>query len=156
MVLSRWSDNSVCRCAGRLFRPSAVPRHLMCWAVRAGAASAVTSVQLWPTLTSVWVLSNFTINWINNDPVILTNMIECSISMIILFYYLPLYFLQNISVGIDWLCVRILITFACLPQFLQDNVLQFFAKSFSSSPLNVTREIYTSLGRPFWKEWIHV
>lgn len=31
----------------------------------------------------------------------------------------------------------------------QDNVLQFFAKSFSSSPLSVTREIYTSLGRPF-------
>uniref|UniRef100_A0A8D2ZSH9 Protein broad-minded n=1 Tax=Scophthalmus maximus TaxID=52904 RepID=A0A8D2ZSH9_SCOMX len=30
---------------------------------------------------------------------------------------------------------------------LADNVLQFFAKSFSSSPLNVTREIYTSLGR---------
>uniref|UniRef100_A0A4W6ES69 Protein broad-minded n=1 Tax=Lates calcarifer TaxID=8187 RepID=A0A4W6ES69_LATCA len=28
---------------------------------------------------------------------------------------------------------------------LSDNVLQFFAKSFSSSPMNVTREIYTSL-----------
>nr|XP_040016630.1 protein broad-minded isoform X3 [Gasterosteus aculeatus aculeatus] len=28
---------------------------------------------------------------------------------------------------------------------LSDDVLQFFAKSFSSSPLNVTREIYTSL-----------
>ncbi|XP_053193388.1 protein broad-minded [Scomber japonicus] len=28
---------------------------------------------------------------------------------------------------------------------LSENVLQFFAKSFSSSPLNVTREIYTSL-----------
>lgn len=34
-------------------------------------------------------------------------------------------------------------------QHFQDNVLQFFAKSFSSSPLSVTREIYTSLGRPF-------
>ncbi|XP_045917373.1 protein broad-minded [Micropterus dolomieu] len=30
---------------------------------------------------------------------------------------------------------------------LTDNVLQFFAKSFSSSPLNVTREIYTSLAK---------
>ncbi|XP_075893672.1 protein broad-minded isoform X1 [Nelusetta ayraudi] len=30
---------------------------------------------------------------------------------------------------------------------LGDNVLQFFAKSFSSSPLSVTREIYTSLAR---------
>ncbi|XP_047184716.1 protein broad-minded isoform X3 [Scophthalmus maximus] len=30
---------------------------------------------------------------------------------------------------------------------LADNVLQFFAKSFSSSPLNVTREIYTSLAK---------
>ncbi|KAM7396009.1 hypothetical protein PAMA_007339 [Pampus argenteus] len=30
---------------------------------------------------------------------------------------------------------------------LSDNVLQFFAKSFSSSPLNVTREIYTSLAK---------
>ncbi|XP_068198056.1 protein broad-minded isoform X2 [Antennarius striatus] len=29
----------------------------------------------------------------------------------------------------------------------KDNVLQFFAKSFSSSPLNVTREIYTSLAK---------
>ncbi|XP_061900849.1 protein broad-minded isoform X1 [Entelurus aequoreus] len=30
---------------------------------------------------------------------------------------------------------------------LSDNVLQFFAKSFSSSPLNVTREIYTTLAK---------
>lgn len=30
----------------------------------------------------------------------------------------------------------------------QDHVLRFFAKSFSSLPLNVTREIYSSLGRP--------
>uniref|UniRef100_A0A3P8UNG1 TBC1 domain family, member 32 n=1 Tax=Cynoglossus semilaevis TaxID=244447 RepID=A0A3P8UNG1_CYNSE len=30
---------------------------------------------------------------------------------------------------------------------LSDNVLQFFAKSFSSSPMNVTREIYTSLAK---------
>uniref|UniRef100_A0A7N8YJ72 Protein broad-minded n=1 Tax=Mastacembelus armatus TaxID=205130 RepID=A0A7N8YJ72_9TELE len=30
---------------------------------------------------------------------------------------------------------------------LSDNVLQFFAKSFSSSPFNVTREIYTSLAK---------
>ncbi|XP_054474046.1 protein broad-minded [Anoplopoma fimbria] len=30
---------------------------------------------------------------------------------------------------------------------LSDNVLQFFAKSFSSSPLNVTRELYTSLAK---------
>ncbi|XP_020492720.2 protein broad-minded [Labrus bergylta] len=30
---------------------------------------------------------------------------------------------------------------------LSDHVLQFFAKSFSSSPLNVTREIYTSLAK---------
>ncbi|XP_058470167.1 protein broad-minded [Solea solea] len=30
---------------------------------------------------------------------------------------------------------------------LSDNVLQFFAKSFSSCPLNVTREIYTSLAK---------
>ncbi|XP_034555968.1 protein broad-minded isoform X2 [Notolabrus celidotus] len=30
---------------------------------------------------------------------------------------------------------------------LSGNVLQFFAKSFSSSPLNVTREIYTSLAK---------
>uniref|UniRef100_A0A668AQ63 Protein broad-minded n=1 Tax=Myripristis murdjan TaxID=586833 RepID=A0A668AQ63_9TELE len=30
---------------------------------------------------------------------------------------------------------------------LSDKVLQFFAKTLSSSPLNVTREIYTSLGR---------
>ncbi|KAM8725656.1 protein broad-minded isoform 4-T4 [Acanthopagrus schlegelii] len=30
---------------------------------------------------------------------------------------------------------------------LSDNVLQFIAKSFSSSPLNVTREIYTSLAK---------
>ncbi|KAM8832406.1 protein broad-minded isoform 2-T2 [Spinachia spinachia] len=30
---------------------------------------------------------------------------------------------------------------------LSDDVLQFFAKSFSSSPLNVTREIYTSLAK---------
>ncbi|KAI4802170.1 hypothetical protein KUCAC02_020024 [Chaenocephalus aceratus] len=30
---------------------------------------------------------------------------------------------------------------------LSDNVLQFFAKSFSPSPLNVTREIYTSLAK---------
>ncbi|KAM4712468.1 protein broad-minded isoform 2-T2 [Anableps anableps] len=30
---------------------------------------------------------------------------------------------------------------------LTENVLQFFAKSFSSSPLNVTREIYTSLAK---------
>nr|XP_019959269.1 PREDICTED: protein broad-minded [Paralichthys olivaceus] len=29
----------------------------------------------------------------------------------------------------------------------EDNVLQFFAKSFSSSPMNVTREIYTSLAK---------
>lgn len=33
---------------------------------------------------------------------------------------------------------------------LQDTVLHFFAKSFSSSPLKVTREIYTILGRLFW------
>ncbi|XP_049613503.1 protein broad-minded [Syngnathus scovelli] len=30
---------------------------------------------------------------------------------------------------------------------LSDHILQFFAKSFSSSPLNVTREIYTSLAK---------
>ncbi|XP_039980895.1 protein broad-minded isoform X2 [Xiphias gladius] len=30
---------------------------------------------------------------------------------------------------------------------LSNNVLQFFAKSFSSSPMNVTREIYTSLAK---------
>ncbi|KAF3703043.1 Protein broad-minded TBC1 domain family member 32 [Channa argus] len=30
---------------------------------------------------------------------------------------------------------------------LSDNVLQYFAKSFSSSPLNVTQEIYTSLAK---------
>ncbi|XP_037837614.1 protein broad-minded isoform X2 [Kryptolebias marmoratus] len=30
---------------------------------------------------------------------------------------------------------------------LNENVMQFFAKSFSSSPLNVTREIYTSLAK---------
>uniref|UniRef100_A0A3B4WUY0 Protein broad-minded n=1 Tax=Seriola lalandi dorsalis TaxID=1841481 RepID=A0A3B4WUY0_SERLL len=33
------------------------------------------------------------------------------------------------------------------PDISQDNVLLFFAKSFSSSPMNVTREIYTSLGK---------
>uniref|UniRef100_A0A4W4ESN2 Protein broad-minded n=1 Tax=Electrophorus electricus TaxID=8005 RepID=A0A4W4ESN2_ELEEL len=32
---------------------------------------------------------------------------------------------------------------------LSDKVLRFFAKTFSSSPLNVTREMYTSLGNPF-------
>lgn len=45
--------------------------------------------------------------------------------------------------------VFMLISYTFPPQLHQDNVLQFIAKSFSSSPLNVTREIYTSLGRPF-------
>lgn len=48
------------------------------------------------------------------------------------------------------------ITYASPPYLHQDNVLQFFAKIFSSSPLNVTREIYTSLGRPFWMDWVIV
>lgn len=30
--------------------------------------------------------------------------------------------------------------------FSQDKVLQFFAKTFSSSPLNVTKDIYASIG----------
>eukprot|EP00064_Thunnus_orientalis_P020508 superscaffoldBa00005672_g20646 len=45
----------------------------------------------------------------------------------------------------SWSSLRRNLCAALTEPDLSDNVLQFFAKSFSSSPLNVTREIYTSL-----------
>uniref|UniRef100_A0A6Q2XXI1 Protein broad-minded n=1 Tax=Esox lucius TaxID=8010 RepID=A0A6Q2XXI1_ESOLU len=44
------------------------------------------------------------------------------------------------------LCRNLLAALADPNPELSDKVLQFFAKTFSSSPLNLTREIYTSLG----------
>ncbi|KAL7389046.1 hypothetical protein ABVT39_025382 [Epinephelus coioides] len=47
----------------------------------------------------------------------------------------------------SWSSLRRNLSAALTDPDLSDNVLQFFAKSFSSSPLNVTREIYTSLAK---------
>ncbi|XP_068609884.1 protein broad-minded [Brachionichthys hirsutus] len=47
----------------------------------------------------------------------------------------------------SWSSLRRSLCTALADPDLSDNVLQFFAKSFSSSPLNVTREIYTSLAK---------
>ncbi|XP_041660694.1 protein broad-minded [Cheilinus undulatus] len=47
----------------------------------------------------------------------------------------------------SWSSLRRNLCAALTDPDLSDNVLQFFAKSFSSSPLNVTREIYTSLAK---------
>uniref|UniRef100_A0A3Q1J5H0 Protein broad-minded n=1 Tax=Anabas testudineus TaxID=64144 RepID=A0A3Q1J5H0_ANATE len=49
----------------------------------------------------------------------------------------------------SWSSLRTNLCAALTDPDLSDNVLQYFAKSFSSSPLNLTREIYTSLGRLF-------
>ncbi|KAL6096154.1 tbc1d32 [Pungitius sinensis] len=46
-----------------------------------------------------------------------------------------------------WSSLRRNLSAALTDPDLSDDVLQFFAKSFSSSPLNVTREIYTSLAK---------
>uniref|UniRef100_A0A3P9PVV4 Protein broad-minded n=1 Tax=Poecilia reticulata TaxID=8081 RepID=A0A3P9PVV4_POERE len=47
----------------------------------------------------------------------------------------------------SWSTLRRNLCSALAEPDLSENVLQFFAKSFSSSPLNVTREIYTSLAK---------
>ncbi|XP_044024857.1 protein broad-minded isoform X2 [Siniperca chuatsi] len=47
----------------------------------------------------------------------------------------------------SWSSLRRNLCAALTDPDLSDNVLQFFAKGFSSSPLNVTREIYTSLAK---------
>uniref|UniRef100_A0A1A7WNH0 Protein broad-minded n=1 Tax=Iconisemion striatum TaxID=60296 RepID=A0A1A7WNH0_9TELE len=47
----------------------------------------------------------------------------------------------------SWSVLRRNLCAALMEPDLSENVLQFFAKSFSSSPLNVTREIYTSLAK---------
>uniref|UniRef100_A0A3B4AVZ5 Protein broad-minded n=1 Tax=Periophthalmus magnuspinnatus TaxID=409849 RepID=A0A3B4AVZ5_9GOBI len=47
----------------------------------------------------------------------------------------------------SWSSLRRNLCAALTEPDLSDHVLQFFAKSFSSSPLNVTREIYTSLAQ---------
>uniref|UniRef100_A0A3Q3B1D3 Protein broad-minded n=1 Tax=Kryptolebias marmoratus TaxID=37003 RepID=A0A3Q3B1D3_KRYMA len=47
----------------------------------------------------------------------------------------------------SWSVLRKNLCVALSDPDLSENVMQFFAKSFSSSPLNVTREIYTSLGK---------
>uniref|UniRef100_A0A8C9Y681 Protein broad-minded n=1 Tax=Sander lucioperca TaxID=283035 RepID=A0A8C9Y681_SANLU len=47
----------------------------------------------------------------------------------------------------SWSSLRRNLCAALTDPGLSDNVLQFFAKIFSSSPLNVTREIYTSLAK---------
>ncbi|XP_070782053.1 protein broad-minded [Enoplosus armatus] len=47
----------------------------------------------------------------------------------------------------SWSSLRRNLCAALADADLSDNVLQFFAKSFSSSPLNVTRELYTSLAK---------
>ncbi|XP_029318719.1 LOW QUALITY PROTEIN: protein broad-minded [Cottoperca gobio] len=47
----------------------------------------------------------------------------------------------------SWSSLRRNLCAALTDPDLSDNVLLFFAKSFSSSPLNVTREIYTSLAK---------
>ncbi|KAK7940122.1 hypothetical protein WMY93_003448 [Mugilogobius chulae] len=47
----------------------------------------------------------------------------------------------------SWSSLRKNLCAALTEPDLSDHVLQFFAKSFSSSPLNVTREIYTSLAK---------
>lgn len=47
----------------------------------------------------------------------------------------------------SWSSLRRNLCAALTEPDLSDHVLQFFAKSFSSSPLNVTREIYTSLAK---------
>ncbi|CAG5928448.1 unnamed protein product [Menidia menidia] len=47
----------------------------------------------------------------------------------------------------SWSTLRRNLCAALNEPHLNENVLQFFAKSFSSSPLNVTREIYTSLAQ---------
>ncbi|XP_037607378.1 protein broad-minded isoform X2 [Sebastes umbrosus] len=47
----------------------------------------------------------------------------------------------------SWSSLRRNLCAALTDPDLSDHVLQFFAKSFSSSPLNVTREIYTSLAK---------
>ncbi|XP_068564606.1 protein broad-minded isoform X2 [Cebidichthys violaceus] len=47
----------------------------------------------------------------------------------------------------SWSSLRRNLCAALTDPDLSDNVLQFFAKSFSSSPLNVTRELYTSLAK---------
>ncbi|XP_068433515.1 protein broad-minded isoform X2 [Clinocottus analis] len=47
----------------------------------------------------------------------------------------------------SWGSLRRNLSAALTDPDLSDNVLQFFAKSFSSSPLNLTREIYTSLAK---------
>ncbi|XP_014851708.1 PREDICTED: protein broad-minded isoform X2 [Poecilia mexicana] len=47
----------------------------------------------------------------------------------------------------SWSTLRRNLCSALTEPDLSENVLQFFAKSFSSSPLNVTREIYTSLAK---------
>uniref|UniRef100_A0A1A8I4K1 Protein broad-minded n=1 Tax=Nothobranchius kuhntae TaxID=321403 RepID=A0A1A8I4K1_NOTKU len=46
-----------------------------------------------------------------------------------------------------WSVLRRNLCAALVEPDLSEHVLQFFAKSFSSSPLNVTREIYTSLAK---------
>lgn len=48
-------------------------------------------------------------------------------------------------------CLFSFIIYVTLVKFLllQDKVLKFYAKTFSSSPLNMTRELYTSLGMFF-------
>ncbi|KAM4522649.1 protein broad-minded isoform 1-T2 [Odontesthes bonariensis] len=47
----------------------------------------------------------------------------------------------------SWSILRRNLCAALIEPDLNENVLQFFAKSFSSSPLNVTREIYSSLAK---------
>ncbi|XP_026196456.1 protein broad-minded [Anabas testudineus] len=47
----------------------------------------------------------------------------------------------------SWSSLRTNLCAALTDPDLSDNVLQYFAKSFSSSPLNLTREIYTSLAK---------
>ncbi|XP_031717290.1 protein broad-minded isoform X3 [Anarrhichthys ocellatus] len=47
----------------------------------------------------------------------------------------------------SWSSLRRNLSAALTDPDLSDTVLQFFAKSFSSSPLNVTRELYTSLAK---------
>ncbi|XP_056283570.1 protein broad-minded isoform X2 [Pseudoliparis swirei] len=47
----------------------------------------------------------------------------------------------------SWSSLRRNLSAALTDPDLSDDVLQFFAKSFSSSPLNLTREIYTSLAK---------
>ncbi|XP_010881310.2 protein broad-minded [Esox lucius] len=53
------------------------------------------------------------------------------------------------------LCRNLLAALADPNPELSDKVLQFFAKTFSSSPLNLTREIYTSLARSLESEFLY-